>query len=114
MPPYSQFVTNEFCSPETALWRAVVLQALDDATIPLGGYEDHHNGPRGDVRQSARDFLSNKDGDLELICAFASLDLGSVMRRAVHNIANDVRPNKNISFGARTPVVEPVPDEWNA
>lgn len=61
--------------PDIALWRAVVLQALDDALIPPDA-----KGEKGLWRQQARSWLGMHVKDFRLVCEYADANPQAVLR----------------------------------
>ena len=80
-------------SGETALWRAVILQAFQDATYGLHGAKPRrqpHQPTRTSRRhaQAARDWLLGNSGFFVRICDLAGLDPVMVRASAAISIAS--------------------------
>lgn len=71
------------CDGYTALWRAVLLRALQDATFPRERLANTPGQvpPTKTMQLSARDFFTPSRRRFQLVCSFADLDPDYVMRK---------------------------------
>lgn len=86
-------MTDALPNGETALWRAVVLQAFQDATLGLHGASARRKLRRPSAERrahvgTARSWLLGNGADLRRVCALAGLDPEAVRLSASVAIAN--------------------------
>ena len=87
---------------EARLWRAVILQALEDACHPSKAIARELN------RAQARRWLLEPNGPFEAVCAFAGMDADYIRKEARRLIAEaDGKPTPIRKPGARRPGPRP-------
>jgi len=67
--------------PEVTLWRAVLAQAIADATMPRFSGDDFKTARR--ARDHARDWLIKDSKDFRNVCDMAQLEADAVRARMV-------------------------------
>ena len=72
---YHQIREQLFPHAESALWAAVLTQALYDATAPVVSEYGHGAAPATAEREQARHWLTRRSRDLEMVCDMAGVDL---------------------------------------
>jgi hypothetical protein len=72
--------------PQSALWLAVLLRAVEDALRPI---KTGNNGlSREKQMQDARDYVTTPSRDLLMVCNLAGLDMEAFIDRMKLKIAN--------------------------
>jgi hypothetical protein len=75
-------------NPQSSLWLAVLLRAVEDALRPI---KTGNNGlSREKQMQDARDYLTTPSRDLLMVCNYAGLDMEAFIDRMKVQIANAV------------------------
>lgn len=69
-------------SPETALWRAVILQALLDCL------SQSKKKANVQAREEAIEWLNPQNNEFKAICSFAQLEPDYVFKKAIHAFKN--------------------------
>lgn len=92
-------VSDPFCAvrAETALWRAVIMQALTDAVNQSAKRESRR------ARAEARTWLENMSTDFEAVCHHASFDPSYVKERARAALAKNSHGNHGHGSASTTP-----------
>lgn len=65
--------------PERLLWIRVLLLAVEDATLGIGGGTGASNLKKQQMVEEARAFLTTPSEDLQIVCDGAGLDMLSVI-----------------------------------
>lgn len=85
--------------PEVKVWRAVLVQAINDATLTLPPPKGNREGEKRAAQRQARDWLLNGGKDFRTVCALAGVSSSGVLRYA-KQLEEDGWPN------VRWPTVE--------
>lgn len=72
---------------DCTLWRAVIAQALEDATKPLPSEHTANYKRRLTEREEARGYFTSITDDFKHVCHLADLDPEAVQEMAQHRIA---------------------------
>ena len=77
-------------TPEDALWRNVILQAIGDATLslPAGFYASRHMAK---VREQAREWVAKQGEDFHTVCSLAGLEASRVHTFAMEKIKASIQ-----------------------
>lgn len=78
-------------APEDALWRNVITQAIEDATMQIS--ERLHGALRRQreaIRQQARDWVQQQSKDFHLVCELAGLEVNRVHKFAIDEIKKSI------------------------
>ena len=110
--PNSQLVRHSE-TPEDALWRNVILQALTDATWPLpAGCETVFSKQMAHIRDQAREWVAKQGEDFHAVCSLAGLEASRVHTFAMERIRKAIQAdhdriaNENFLTGPIPGVVE--------
>lgn len=74
---------------EQAIWRAVILQMLEDATCHSRKQQDVHN------REQALHWLNSSSHDFQMVCDFAGLNPDYVRKQVKKALLNQCQWRKN-------------------
>ena len=79
-------------TPEDALWRNVILQAIEDATWPLPAVcETTFSKNMGRIREQAREWVAQQGKDFHAVCSLAGLEASRVHTFAMEKIKASIQ-----------------------
>jgi hypothetical protein len=100
--------------PENALWRNVVAQAIQDATMPLTDHQGQFRDQMEIIRGQARRWVKMQTDDFQRVCELAGLEASRVhtfaMTRIREAIARDQARTLAILKGSTPGVVAEIAD----
>jgi hypothetical protein len=89
--PNSQLVRHSE-TPEDALWRNVILQAIEDATWPLPATcETTFSKNMARIREQAREWVAQQGKDFHAVCSLAGLEASRVHTFAMERIRKAIQ-----------------------
>ena len=104
-------------TPEDALWRNVIMQALQDATRNISGrVEGQFKKQMAALQQQARDWFALQSEDFHDVCSMAGLDASNVHAFAMAQIrktideAHEATVTENFLKGSGPGVVAEITD----